>query len=153
MEEVKDHMILYICLAVAAAIILCLVIVLIIVLTKSKKKKQEVTDDFVLTRPSIQTGRIIGMFGQYQGKQYEIQTGMVCTVGRSSSCNLQISGKSISRIHCTIELLPDGYYEVMERSTNGTFYNDVKLEKGRSYRIPRGALLAIGDADNVLMLE
>lgn len=153
MKEVKDNTILLICLGAAAVIILCLIITLIVVIVKSKKKKQAVPEEVVLTRPHAQTGKITGMFGKYQGREYTIQSGMICTVGRSSSCNVQINDKRVSRIHCTIELLPDGDYQVMERSSNGTYYNDVQLERGKSYRIPRGALLAIGDADNVLLLE
>lgn len=156
MKEVKDHTVLFLCLGVVIVSLLVVMIILIVVVQKNKKKKMthiSMSDAVIISRPENQTGYITGMFGKYQGRRYEIQTGMICTIGRSSSCNIQIIDNKVSRVHCTIELLPDGDYQVTERSSNGTFYNDVQLEKGKAYRIPKGALLAIGDADNVLLLE
>ncbi len=52
-----------------------------------------------------------------------------------------------------IEMLPDNVYQVTDYSSNGTFYNDQRLKSREPYRLPKGALLAIGDADNVLELR
>lgn len=52
-----------------------------------------------------------------------------------------------------IQMLPDGVCQVTDCSSNGTFYNNQRLKYKQPYRLPKGGLLAIGDADNVLELK
>ena len=52
-----------------------------------------------------------------------------------------------------IKMQPDGVYQVTDYSSNGTYYNNKRLKYGDPYRLPKGALLALGDADNVLELK
>ena len=79
--------------------------------------------------------------------------GQQCVVGRKSNCDIQLVHGQVSRVHCVIEMLPDGVYQVTDYSSNGTFYNNQRLKSREPYRLPKGALLAIGDADNVLELR
>ena len=145
MEEVKDSKVLYIVLIAAGILILVLILVIVLVcVSRSKKKK----------RQDVQpAGYIFGAFGLYQNKMYPMSPGQQCVVGRKTSCDIQLVHSQVSRMHCVIEMLPDGVYQVTNYSSNGTFYNDQKLKYGEPYRLPKGALLAIGDADNVLELR
>ncbi len=146
MEEVKDNTVLYIVLA-AVVIFSILLLILIIVIVRSSKKKNQGNG----TREA--TGEIYGAFGIFQGKRYPIGPGEKCTVGRKTMCDIQLVHGQVSRVHCIIEMLPDGVYQVTDCSSNGTFYNDQKLKSRQPYRLPKGALLAIGDADNILELR
>ena len=146
MEEVKDNTVLYIVLA-AVVIFSILLLILIIVIVRSSKKKNQGNG----TREA--TGEIYGAFGIFQGKRYPIGPGEKCTIGRKTMCDIQLVHGQVSRVHCIIEMLPDGVYQVTDCSSNGTFYNDQKLKSRQPYRLPKGALLAIGDADNILELR
>lgn len=145
MEEVKDYTVLYIVLiAVGVALILLLLLILVLVHT-SKKKKRPV--------PQRIAGDVYGAFGVFQGYSHPMSLGSQCVVGRKSTCDIQLVHGQVSRVHCVIQMLPDGVYQVTDHSSNGTFYNNQRLKKGEPYRLPKGALLAIGDADNVLELR
>ena len=146
MEEVKDHTVLYIVLIVTAVFAILILILVIVLIRVSGKKKNSGQ------RGTI-TGEICGAFGIYQGKSYPIGPGGKCIVGRKTSCDIQLVHGQVSRVHCIIEMLPDGVYQVTDYSSNGTFYNDQKLKNKQPYRLPKGALLAIGDADNILELK
>lgn len=147
MEEVKDNKVLYIILIVLSVVIVLVVVLIAVLVHLSGKKK----------RASAGTGKpvgeIYGAFGIFRGQSYPMRPGQQCVVGRKSSCNIQLVHGEVSRTHCMIEMLPDGVYQVTDYSTNGTFYNDMRLKSGEPYRLPKGALLAIGDADNVLELK
>ena len=150
MEIVKDNRLLYIVIA-AMVVIVILIITLIVVLVKlSGKKKQS------YEAPSQHTpcaGYIYGSFGVYQGQMYPMYLGQECVVGRKSGSDIQIVHGEISRVHCVIKMQPDGVYQVTDYSSNGTYYNNKRLKYGDPYRLPKGALLALGDADNVLELK
>lgn len=150
MEIVKDNRLLYIVIA-AMVVIVILIITLIVVLVKlSGKKKQS------YEAPSEHTpcaGYIYGAFGVYQGQMYPMYLGQECVVGRKSGSDIQIVHGEISRVHCVIKMQPDGVYQVTDYSSNGTYYNNQRLKYGDPYRLPKGALLALGDADNVLELK
>lgn len=152
MEVVKDYTVLYICLGVGAVLITTVVIVIIVVAKKRKKRKAAEPEPIQKKSFAVQ-GAVIGVFGSYYGREYPLTAGVSCVVGRESSSNIQLLHKNVSRIHCTIQLLPDGQYQVVDFSSNGTFYNNERLQSGIPYKIPGGALLAIGDADNVLQLR
>lgn len=150
MEIVKDNTLLYIVIA-AMVVIVILIITLIVVLVKlSGKKKQS------YEAPSEHTpcaGYIYGAFGVYQGQMYPMYLGQECVVGRKTGSDIQIVHGEISRVHCVIKMQPDGVYQVTDYSSNGTYYNNKRLKYGDPYRLPKGALLALGDADNVLELK
>ena len=150
MEEVKDNKGLYIVLIVAGVVILLVIILIIILACVSGKKKRAGQGDAQVMSP---VGSVYGAFGIFSGQSYPLCIGQRCVVGRKSSCDIQLVHGQVSRTHCVIEMLPDGVYQVTDHSSNGTFYNNQKLKYGEPYRLPKGALLAIGDADNVLELR
>lgn len=150
MEIVKDNTLLYIVIA-AMVVIVILIITLIVVLVKLSSKKKPSYE-----APSEHTpcaGYIYGAFGVYQGQMYPMYLGQECVVGRKTGSDIQIVHGEISRVHCVIKMLPDGVYQVTDYSSNGTYYNNKRLKYGDPYRLPKGALLALGDADNVLELK
>lgn len=150
MEIVKDNTLLYIVIA-AMVVIVILIITLIVVLVKLSSKKKPSYE-----APSEHTpcaGYIYGAFGVYQGQMYPMYLGQECVVGRKTGSDIQIVHGEISRVHCVIKMQPDGVYQVTDYSSNGTYYNNKRLKYGDPYRLPKGALLALGDADNVLELK
>jgi diguanylate cyclase (GGDEF)-like protein len=50
-------------------------------------------------------------------------------IGRDANCDLVIIDDSVSRKHAAIESTTDGFLLVDEGSTNGTFVNDVKVDR------------------------
>lgn len=151
MEEVKDNKILFIVLIAMIVAIVLILIVIIVLLCVSAKKKKAVHGNGQGTRRAV--GNIYGAFGIFGGQSYPMCLGQQCVVGRKSNCDIQLVHGQVSRVHCVIEMLPDGVYQVTDYSSNGTFYNNQRLKSREPYRLPKGALLAIGDADNVLELR
>lgn len=96
---------------------------------------------------------IEGMFGEYIGKKYILRTGESCKIGRDSGCDIQLHHSKVSRIHCSVKLLPDGRFEVTDYSYNGTFYENKALPSNAASIVQAGGLLVIGDADNVFALN
>ncbi len=102
---------------------------------------------------SDENGQIVGLFGSYQGKKYSFATGIWCKIGRDVSCEIQVTHPQVSRIHCQVQKMPSGKYQIVDCSSNGTYYNNIALEKGKTYLVPKGAIIVLGDADNVLQLQ
>lgn len=151
MEEVKDRTILYILIAVIAVLVLLVIILIVVLVVRSRKKKAERGEN--VGYDTLPAGYICGVFGRFEGQVYPMDLGQECVVGRKADCDIQIIHGEISRIHCVIRMLPDGVFEVTDYSSNGTFYNNQKLKRKEPYRLPSGAILALGDADNVLELR
>lgn len=104
------------------------------------------------TSNTTHSGAIMGLFGEYKDNKFTMEAGATCLIGRDKKCQIQLNHSKVSRVHCTIHRMENGDYQVIDSSTNGTFYENLRLPKGESYEVPKGALLAIGDADNVLQL-
>lgn len=102
---------------------------------------------------SDENGQIVGLFGSYQGKKYSLATGVWCKIGRDVSCEIQVSHPQVSRIHCQVQRMPSGKYQIVDCSSNGTYYNNIALQKGKTYLVSKGAVIVLGDADNVLQLQ
>ncbi len=98
-------------------------------------------------------GSIKGLFGDFIGKKYTLRPGETCKIGRDSGCDIQIKHRKVSRIHCLVKFLPDGRFEVMDISYNGTFYENEALPNGVAVTVNAGGNLVIGEADNVLALH
>jgi hypothetical protein len=142
MEEVKNSTVLYICLGTAGIISIIVIILIIVLVYKNSKKKKQVS------------GAIVGVFGEFRGKVYPMQiVGAVCCIGKSSKCDIILKHSFVSRQHCIITRLPKGAYQVIDYSSKGTFIGCERMEKGVVYRIPAGAILMIGNDENVLQLK
>lgn len=100
------------------------------------------------------TGEIEGVYGGYKGRRTKLYAHEICQVGRGESSTVMIMHPKVSREHCTIRRpsLSRGYL-VTDSSTNGTFYQEERLPRGEECEIPAGALLLIGNEENVLRLN
>lgn len=65
------------------------------------------------------------------------------TIGRSAPADIIISGSAVSRSHCLVELSGDKLRVTDLNSTNGTFIDDVRIE--RSAMLPVGSILRVGN--------
>lgn len=150
MEEVKDRTLLYlVILGVVILLLALLILILVLVRISGRKKKNQRKKGW----ETVKEGYIYGAFGIFEGQSYPMGRGEQCVIGRNSNCDIQLKHGQVSRVHCVIQMLPDGVYQVTDCSSNGTFYNNQRLKYKQPYRLPKGALLAIGDADNVLELK
>ena len=70
-------------------------------------------------------------------------------MGRKSSCHVQVKHAAISGLHCTLTHLPDSALTFLtDHSTNGTWVDGKKAEKGRRVRVSNGSeILFIRNAD------
>lgn len=68
------------------------------------------------------------------------------TLGRSFECTIQLPDfqRTLSRVHADIQPHPKGGYQIIDRSTNGVFVNDVLVGKGESQRLSDGDRIVIG---------
>lgn len=73
------------------------------------------------------------------------------TIGRLSTCDIELGDPAVSRLHCEIVRHPDGSCVVIDaESTNGVFVNDVKVERaalwpGMWLFVGHTELIAVGD--------
>lgn len=95
-------------------------------------------------------GQVIGTYGVCEGMRVSLRAGNVCTLGKADNCDFQVRSNVVSRMHCTIKLLENGTFEITDFSTNGTYYNNYRLEKNSPFQVPGDALLAVGDANNII---
>ncbi|MGN1164957.1 MAG: S8 family serine peptidase [Lachnospiraceae bacterium] len=153
MEEVKNHTLLYICIGVGVLLVIIVVIVIIVLVRRAGKKKKRTVQHHVKSYEPVVSGAVVGEFGKFGGQSYPMFSNRPCVVGRKSSCDIQIVHKQVSRVHCSIRLMSDGRYQVTDYSGNGTYYNNQLLPKNKPCILPKGSLLAIGDADNILRLR
>ena len=98
-------------------------------------------------------GSVEGLFGDFAGKKYRLKPGESCKIGRDPGCEIRILHRQVSRIHCLVKFLPDGRFEVMDMSYNGTFYENEALPNGVAVTVEAKGKLVIGEADNVLTLN
>lgn len=96
---------------------------------------------------------IEGLFGDYIGRRYILRVGENCRIGRDPGCEIQLSHSKVSRIHCAVKLLPDGRFEVTDRSSNGTYYENNALPNGEATVVDAGGMLVVGCPDNVFSLN
>lgn len=95
---------------------------------------------------------LVMIYGKELGKRYSlgdtapVSPGTppgVMTIGRSSSCEIQLDEETISRVHAAITRTREGHFCVEDRgSTNGTFLNDDPLKQPTPLK--DGDLLRVG---------
>lgn len=63
---------------------------------------------------------------------FRIAPGAVKTVGRAPGADFVVDAALVSRLHCRLEA-GDATLEIVDlNSTNGTFVNDLRVERGRA---------------------
>ncbi len=64
------------------------------------------------------------------GRRFELGTAEV-SIGRADTCTICVSTDQVSRKHATVQRVLGNYYVVDNRSTNGTFVNEQKVERAK----------------------
>jgi diguanylate cyclase (GGDEF)-like protein len=68
--------------------------------------------------------------GDDMGRRYELGHTEV-SIGRADECTICVTTDQVSRKHCTVQGILGKYYIVDNRSTNGTFVNEQKVERAK----------------------
>jgi diguanylate cyclase (GGDEF)-like protein len=68
--------------------------------------------------------------GDDMGRRYELGVAEV-SIGRADNCTICVTTDAVSRKHCTIQHILGKYFIVDNRSTNGTFVNEQKVERAK----------------------
>ena len=63
------------------------------------------------------------------------------TLGRSPSCDLVVEEGTVSQVHLLFRQAPDGWTVEDPGSTNGSWLDGVRLEKGVAHRLAEGGRL------------
>ncbi|MBL8149651.1 MAG: PrsW family intramembrane metalloprotease [Blastocatellia bacterium] len=90
--------------------------------------------------------------GSLEGRQYLIQREYVL-LGRSSDCHICFESKNdpgVSLRHATIELHPDGFYLVDQRSTNGTVVNGSFIQR---VKLSSGDMIQLGSRGPTMVVQ
>jgi len=66
-------------------------------------------------------------------------------IGRGEDCDIRILDNSVSRRHCRIDHLDEGFYVLDMQSTNGTFVNDVPSKDANPILFRDGDYLRVGN--------
>jgi len=66
------------------------------------------------------------------------------TVGRSADCDITVPDRSVSDVHCRIEVTERGVVVIDLQSTNGTSINQQRLEPGAATVLADEDILSVG---------
>lgn len=76
-----------------------------------------------------QPDRLVMLAGPTPGAEFALGAQRV-VIGRGEECDISVNHASVSRVHCEIQALGDGRYEVVDReSANGLRVNGVDLRR------------------------
>lgn len=78
--------------------------------------------------PENESVRLVGESGAYKGNEYYVKKD-VYIIGRAPDCDLVINENTVSGKHSRISKVGDHFTIQDMGSTNGTFVNDVKIDK------------------------
>merc|ERR1719210_328984 len=69
------------------------------------------------------------------------------TIGRRPNCTIVCGDAAVSGVHCVVSVASVALHElaceVEDRSTNGTFVNDVRLSKGQRMPVSDGDIISL----------
>ncbi|CAE7457069.1 Chfr [Symbiodinium sp. CCMP2592] len=88
---------------------------------------------------------VAGMPGFSAGRFPLPQSGAT-TIGRKATCSIVCQDETVSGLHCTVfsDLAVTPRVELEDVSTNGTFLDDIKLQKGVMVPLAAGAVIRLG---------
>lgn len=108
-------------------------------------------------RDDLFVASIMGMSGMYSGAIFRLDAGETITFGRdpkTSQIVLDERFKNVSRTHCSVSANAAAQtYLVTDSSSNGTFIDGQKMDKGACVEVPRGTIIALGDQRNTFRLN
>lgn len=77
----------------------------------------------------------------------------LCTIGRSSKCNIVVPHEGMSRIHCQIELINGDYFVTDLGSTNGVLIDGKKIEPNKKVPYQTYLTLSFGAVQSLLVKD
>ena len=94
-----------------------------------------------------QSGSIICPFldcvlGDQKGKRFLLDANSI-TIGREDICNIVLNDSTVSRTHAIIYREGDDFFIRDEKSHNGTFVNDSKIDR---VKLSAGDLIHVGES-------
>lgn len=105
---------------------------------------------------SMVVGGMVGISGAYKGADFPLAIGECTVLGRDGEqCNLVISDREISRVHCEVTFLtPDGTYGIKDHSTNGVYLEDGSpIPADEFIKLQSGTKIRLGNTDHVFQLK
>lgn len=109
--------------------------------------QKTVETDSVQTQPRKAQAWLEVVAGECAGKRFPVYADVPVTVGRSSKkSQIVLSGHpEISGYHFKLLYAPQkaGFY-VIDESVNGLYYQGIRLEKGRKYKVFPGERIGVG---------
>ncbi len=99
-------------------------------------------------------GQVVCTKGIAAGQGFSLPEDRKVVVGKSSqNANMIINDAHVSNIHCSIRYkAATRSYIVKDHSSNGTFVNGVRLQKGIAMEFPAGTVLQLADGKNEIKL-
>jgi transcriptional regulator with GAF, ATPase, and Fis domain len=88
----------------------------------------------------IRSIHLVAVEGPSRGLRVPVQEG-VARVGSAPANHLRLNDPTVSRLHCEVRVRPEGIAVTDCGSTNGTFVEGVRLERGE---VQPGALVRLG---------
>lgn len=149
--EKKSGWILYVAIGGGAAALIVIIIIVIVVCNKKKKKGKD--DDQSGGFGPVFVPALICVQGEYQGGIFEIPVSSTISIGRENNCNIILNHPKISRLHCMVYASPEGGYQVMDYSSNGTYVDQMPITKGTPFYAMSGQTITIGKSGNVFQLR
>lgn len=146
--EKKSNWIFYTAIGGGAAALIAVIIIVIVVCKKRKKRDNHFSGYEPVFAPAL-----ICIQGEYQGGIFEVPVSSTISIGRENGCNIILSHPKISRLHCMVYANPEGGYQVMDYSSNGTYVNQMPIMKGTPFYATSGQTIAIGKSGNVFQFR
>lgn len=95
--------------------------------------------------------------GPLNGTKYRFDEPMLCMIGRSTGCMIQLTGnegEGVSRHHCLLDIRPPNAFLSDLGSRNGTFVNGRRLETNEREKTspsdpPRAVIHPLADGDRI----
>lgn len=87
--------------------------------------------------------RVVALTGNFKGESYRL-TGLKLTLGRDNSNTVQIGDATVSKKHCTIEVVSGSFELVDLDSHNGTFVNGIPVKRRP---LVHGDVIRVGNSE------
>lgn len=106
----------------------------------------------------MRTVQLFWMTGPFAGRQVRLEPGAPCTFGRDPSATIPIDwDKHISRLHFQIERSGDKWFAADIGSSNGTYLNESRIQKGMladgDQIVAAATYITVRDGDKVTPYE
>lgn len=95
----------------------------------------------LMARPRSLTVELVVVQGPARGERVRVPAGGVARIGSSSTCDLVLPDRSVSRLHCEVRLRSKSILVRDSGSTNGTVAMGMRLVE---VEVPAGTVLSLG---------